>query len=44
MLEALPYRQIKNGTAESHQALPGSVMEYEQPFEPVAEGDLEALV
>ena len=43
MLEVLPYRPIKNGTAKSLQALPGSVMEYEQPFEPVAEGELEAL-
>jgi antitoxin (DNA-binding transcriptional repressor) of toxin-antitoxin stability system len=42
-LEVRPYRPLQSDAADPLEALRGSVTHYEQPFEPVAGGDWEAL-
>jgi antitoxin (DNA-binding transcriptional repressor) of toxin-antitoxin stability system len=42
-LEVRPYRPIDSGGADPLSALRGSVLHYDEPFDPVAEDDWEAL-
>ena len=42
-LEVRPYRPIDSPTADPLDALRGSVLRYEGPFDPIAEGDWESL-
>jgi antitoxin (DNA-binding transcriptional repressor) of toxin-antitoxin stability system len=42
-LEVRPYRPLQNDAADPLDALRGSVTHFDQPLEPVAEGDWEAL-
>ena len=42
-LEVRPYRALPSEAADPLGALHGSVTHYDQPFEPIAQGDWEAL-
>ncbi|EAQ70466.1 type II toxin-antitoxin system/ antitoxin Phd/YefM [Synechococcus sp. RS9909] len=42
-LEVRPYRHLQNDAADPLEALRGSVTHFDQPLEPVAEADWEAL-
>jgi antitoxin (DNA-binding transcriptional repressor) of toxin-antitoxin stability system len=42
-LEVRPYRPVESTAADPLEMLRGSVLQYEEPFEPVAKGDWEAL-
>ena len=42
-LEVRPYRPVESTAADPLELLRGSVLHYDEPFEPVAEGDWEAL-
>ena len=42
-LEVRPYRPVESTAADPLELLRGSVLHYDGPFEPVAEGDWEAL-
>ena len=42
-LEVRPYRPIDSATADPLELLRGSLLRYDEPFDPVAEGDWEAL-
>jgi antitoxin (DNA-binding transcriptional repressor) of toxin-antitoxin stability system len=42
-LEVRPYRPLQTDAADPLEVLRGSVTHYDQPFEPVAGGDWEAM-